>query len=114
MPGKQRDIWIATAAGLYHIDGASASPAKVSGLDKAYRGAWGAPPPSKSYWTLFVWGVKGGVTGLYRSDDAGTTWLRIAADKHRYGWLNDISGDPRVYGRIYLATGGRGLIVGNR
>ena len=114
IPGNlRRDLWIATEAGLYHIDGPTASPVKMPGIDKAYRVAYGAPAPAKLYWSIFVWGKVGSVTGLFRSDDKGQTWVRINDDLHQYGYLNDISGDPRVYGRIYLATGGRGLIVGN-
>ena len=114
IPGpKRRDLWIATEAGLYHIDGPTAQPVKMPGVDVAYRVTYGAPAPAKLYWSLFVWGKVGGVTGLYRSDDKGASWLRINDDLHQYGGFNDISGDPRIYGRIYLGTGGRGLIVGN-
>lgn len=115
VPGdKRRDLWIATEAGLYHIDGPTASPVKVAGIDKAYRVTYGAPAPGQTYWAIFVWGKVGSVTGLFRSDDAGANWVRINDDAHQYGWYNDIAGDPRVYGRIYLATGGRGVIIGNR
>ena len=115
VPGTlRRDLWIATNIGLYHIAGPTASPVKLPGIDVAWRVTYGAPAPGRTYWSIFVWGQKGGVTGLYRSDDKGLTWLRINDDKHQYGGFNDISGDPRIYGRIYLGTGGRGLVIGNR
>ncbi|MER7476382.1 hypothetical protein ABTX60_01805 [Streptomyces sp. NPDC126510] len=48
-----------------------------------------------------------------RSDDAAKTWTRINDDRHRWGWTGAaITGDPRVYGRVYIATNGRGVQYG--
>ncbi|TXS20348.1 1,4-beta-glucanase, partial [Streptomyces sp. wa22] len=47
---------------------------------------------------------------VLRSDDAGATWVRIDDDAHRWGWTGEvITGDPRVHGRVYLGTNGRGI-----
>ena len=43
----------------------------------------------------------------------GATWVLINDDQHRYGWISMIIGDPRTYGRVYLGTGGRGIIYGD-
>jgi len=50
--------------------------------------------------------------GFYRSDDAGANWVRINDDQHQFGFCGVIIGDPRVYGRVYVGTGGRGILVG--
>lgn len=47
---------------------------------------------------------------VLRSDDAGATWIRINDDQHQWGWTGEvITGDPRVHGRVYLGTNGRGI-----
>jgi hypothetical protein len=50
--------------------------------------------------------------GIFRSDDSGLTWLRLNDDDHQFGWITRLTGDPRVFGRVYLATSGRGIIYG--
>lgn len=51
--------------------------------------------------------------GMYRSLDGGTTWKRINDDAHQFGYLRALSGDSRLFGRVYLGTGGRGIRVGD-
>lgn len=53
------------------------------------------------------------IGGTYRSDDTAKTWVRINDDHHQWGWTGEVVvGDPRVYGRVYLATNGRGIQYG--
>jgi hypothetical protein len=63
--------------------------------------------------TLFVSGKVDGKSGLFRSDDGGRNWQRIDDDAHRYGRIRIIAGDPRVQGRVYLGTHGRGIVYGD-
>ena len=63
--------------------------------------------------TLFVYGQLDGKVGLYRSGDEGRHWTRIDDDAHRYGEVRLVVGDPRVYGRVYLGTHGRGIVYGD-
>ncbi len=58
-------------------------------------------------------GEVGGQAGIYRSDDAGSTWIRVNDDQHQYASTNDaITGDPRVFGRVYVSTNGLGIPYG--
>ena len=51
---------------------------------------------------------------LHRSDDEAKTWTRINDDAHQWGFIGDaITGDPRVHGRVYVATNGRGVQYGD-
>ena len=52
--------------------------------------------------------------GQEYSIDGGATWKKLNDDTERWGNVNHcISGDPKVYGRVYISTNGRGIIMGN-
>ncbi len=58
--------------------------------------------------------VEGEGYGVCQSIDGGTTWKRINDDTQKWGNVNKrISGDPKHYGRVYISTNGRGIIMGN-
>jgi hypothetical protein len=59
-----------------------------------------------------LWGIVNGILGIFRSDDAGGSWTRINDDGHQFGFLQCVTGDPRVYGRCYISTMGRGILYG--
>jgi hypothetical protein len=86
---------------------------------------------------IILWTVKGASPSVSR--DGGKTWTpvkgmrestklpdwsaidlqpqadpreRINDDKHQFGTANSVEGDPRVFGRMYLGTSGRGIVVG--
>ena len=73
----------------------------------------GKPGPGRVYPALYLAGQVGEKEGFYRSDDIGQTWVRLNDDAHQFGFVNVIKGDPRVYGRVYLGTSGRGVIYGS-
>ncbi|ESQ83322.1 hypothetical protein AEAC466_13820 [Asticcacaulis sp. AC466] len=112
VPEHTGDLWLATPSGLYHsVDG---RPAKMAGITTAWQVTFGKAAPGRVYPAVFLWGVVGGVEGLWRSDDTGATWERINDDAHRFGQMRAIAGDPREYGTLYIAPDGRGIMVGKR
>jgi xyloglucan-specific exo-beta-1,4-glucanase len=114
LPGKEGDVWLAGDTGLFHSTDSGASFTKVSGISKAVNVGFGKATPGAAYQALYLVGTIGGVTGLYRSNDAGTTWNRINDGQHQYGNMGEaLTGDPRVYGRVYVGTNGRGIIYGD-
>jgi hypothetical protein len=54
------------------------------------------------------------MSGIYRSDDEGNTWILIKDAAHQYGTISTITGDPRIFGRVYLGTNGMGIVYGDR
>lgn len=86
---------------------------RLPGVENAVALGLGRPKQEGGAPTLFVHGRIGGEAGLYRSDDDGRHWLRIDDDAHRYGEIRLVAGDPRVYGRVYLGTHGRGIVYGD-
>lgn len=64
--------------------------------------------------TLYAFGGTKTFGGLWRSTDAGAHWLQINDDAHQWGLrYRVITGDPRLFGRVYLATDGRGIFYGD-
>ncbi len=59
---------------------------------------------------IFFCGIYKGVYGFYRSYNNG--WIRINTDKTQFGQIRSICGDPRSYGRFYIATGSFGSLYG--
>jgi xyloglucan-specific exo-beta-1,4-glucanase len=109
--GHEGDIWLNGSAGLFHSTDSGATFTQVAGVDSGLSVGFGAPAPGQTYPAIFIIGTVGGVNGAHRSDDGGATWVRINDDQHQYGnWGEAITGDPRIYGRVYVGTNGRGVL----
>ncbi|MFE5087482.1 cellulose binding domain-containing protein [Streptomyces mirabilis] len=119
LPGAKGDVWLAGGAsdgayGLWHSTDGGASFTKLSNVDQADTIGFGKAATGASYQTLYTSAKIGGVRGIFRSTDKGASWTRINDDAHQWGWTGGaITGDPRIYGRVYLATNGRGIIYGD-
>lgn len=113
VPGLEGNLFLSTwTNGLFHSTDSGATFVKVATVQEANKVGFGKAAPGQAHPAIYIWGKVDGVTGFYRSDDIGATWVRINDDQHQYGFINQITGDPRIYGRVYLATGGRGIIYG--
>jgi photosystem II stability/assembly factor-like uncharacterized protein len=128
-PNAEGDIWLADGNTVYHSTDSGATwtklnnfasiwgshdtwswpevqGASVVALGKAMKGA-------KYTAAVYVVGTISGQWGVYRSDDGGNTWTRINDDAHQYGGIGLLAADQNIYGRIYAASGGRGLFYTN-
>ncbi|MFG2059210.1 cellulose binding domain-containing protein [Micromonospora sp. NPDC048930] len=115
LPGVEGDLWLAGEGGLWHSTNSGASFTKVTGVSASVNVGFGKAAPGRTYPALFVIGTVDGRHGVYRSDDTGASWVRIDDDQHQYGNAGEaLTGDPRVYGRVYLGTNGRGILVADR
>ncbi|GGK64923.1 hypothetical protein GCM10011405_11180 [Rufibacter glacialis] len=108
------DVWLTNQnGGLYHSTNSAGSFTKLPNVQEATKVGFGKAKEGNSYPAVFLVGKVNNQVGFIRSDDAGGTWVRINDDQHQFGGVNDLTGDPRVYGRVYVATAGRGIIYGN-
>jgi hypothetical protein len=111
-PGFEGHLWQPTSGGLYRSTDSGSNFSRVASVQEAYQVGFGKAATGQSYPAIFLWGRVNSVTGIFRSDDTAATWVRINNDQTQFGSINLVAGDPNVYGRVYLATGGRGIIVG--
>ena len=77
---------------------------------------YGAPEKEGGINTLFMYGKPNtdDIEGIYRSTDAGKTWVLINT-KNLYGGTgngNFIVGDMNTFGMFYMSTVGCGIIYG--
>lgn len=112
VPEREGDLWITSGKELVHSTNSGQDFTLVSSVDESYALGFGRAAPGRSYPALYASAKVNGVTGFFRSDDAGSSFVRINDDAHQYGGANVITGDPRIYGRVYVAPGGRGILYG--
>jgi BNR/Asp-box repeat len=113
-PGREGDLWIAfRTSGLYHSVNGGMNFTKVEGVQEANSLGFGKAAPGKNYPCLYLAGKVDRLQAIFRSDDTGQSWVRINDDRHQFGWINHVTGDPRLYGRVYFGTSGRGIIYGD-
>ncbi|MGD1043423.1 MAG: xyloglucanase [Sedimentisphaerales bacterium] len=118
MPGIEGDIWLAGGSGstygVWHSTNSGTSFTKLSGIQEADNIGFGKAAPGQSYMALYISAQIGGIRGIYRSIDAGANWVRINDDLHQFAYTGPtITGDPRIFGRVYFCTNGRGIIYGD-
>ncbi|MEU6355531.1 1,4-beta-glucanase [Streptomyces sp. NPDC047072] len=114
-PGRVGDLWLSVKwNGLYRSTDGGASFTKVASCWASYTLGFGKAAEGADYPALYMVGSTESITAVYRSDDEAKSWVRINDDRHQWGWIGEtISGDPRVYGRVYIATNGRGIQYGD-
>lgn len=119
MPGHEGDIWIAGGNtvegkyGIWHSTDSGHSFMKLKKVEEADEIGFGKAAPGHDYMALYTVAKMDGQRGIFRSDNGGRSWVRINDDQHQYGRPTTITGDPRIYGRVYFGTNGRGIIYGD-
>jgi hypothetical protein len=112
VPDHSGHLWISTGKALYRSTDGGKTADPVASVEASYGVGIGKAAPGAKYPTLFLSGQVDGTTGVFRSTDEGSHWLRVSDDDHQYGIVNVVEGDPRVFGRVYLGPNGRGIVVG--
>ena len=111
--GVEGNVWLVASTGLFHSQDSAATWVSVPQVNNAAAVGFGMAAPGQSTPAVYLAGSVSGTWGVYRSDDAGATWQRIDDPQHQFGYVNHVTGDPRRYGRVYIGTGGRGILHGD-
>ncbi|MFJ1812242.1 MULTISPECIES: WD40/YVTN/BNR-like repeat-containing protein [unclassified Streptomyces] len=113
-PGRSGDLWLSTKwNGLYRSTDGGASFDRSTSCWASYTLAFGKPADGAAYPAVYQVGATEAITAVYRSDDGAQTWVRVNDDQHQWGWIGAaIAADPRIHGRVYIATNGRGIQYG--
>ena len=137
-PAAAGDVWAATTSGLFEsVDGTMTftasnpvtSPNVVGEVSQTLALGFGAVDTAElsTYPAIYLSGYieqntinpKSGITqislvnGIFRSIDQGQTWVMINSTADEWGGVYQITGDPNLYGRVYLGTRGRGIFYGD-
>lgn len=118
--GREGDVWLPRGAnGLTHLTQCHTGQPVVGTVRMSSATCVGAGKARQAYGypALYIYGrqTASQTIGLYRSDDAGSSWLRINDDQHQFGGPGNaqiVSGDMNEYGRVYMSTVGRGVVTG--
>jgi hypothetical protein len=113
VPGYEGHVWVALyGGGLTRSINSGQSFSKISNVSSCDAVGIGKAGPGLIYPTIYIWGTVGGVQGLYRSTNQGSSWTRINDDAHEWGGPANgqfVIGDMNIYGRAYMSTAGRGI-----
>lgn len=111
VPGRVRDLWLVAPYGLMHSPDNQTPMSNIANITAAWAVGFGAPLVKGGYPAVYLWGRVSKQEGFWRSDDEGQTWVRINDDSHKFSFDN-IAGDWREPGVVYIAPGARGVMVG--
>ncbi len=104
--------------GMYHatVSGSKVTVEKLDNVFYCKTLGYGAPEKKGGVNTIYFYGkpAETDPEGIYRSTDAGKTWVCINTD-HLYGGTgngNFLVGDMDEFGKVYMSTVGCGIICG--
>jgi len=112
-PAAEGDFWVGVSSGIQRSTNSGATfNVAAPTMTSAYALGFGMGL-SGAYPAIFAVGNGPSGYGFYRSTDGGVTWVEINDNAHQYGYVSIILGDPRIFGRVYLGTQGRGIVYGD-
>ncbi|NMB32916.1 MAG: cellulosome protein dockerin type I [Clostridium sp.] len=114
VPGREGHVWIpGSYTGLCYTTDGGKTINKIDDITRSDVVGFGKAKDGGDYLAIYICGEIDGLYAVYRSDDMGKNWVRINDDQHQYGSINyAITGDLRVYGRVFVGTNGRGVVYG--
>lgn len=114
IPGVEGGLWVKGSDGfVYATYNFGSSWEKISANSIVAFG-FGKGNGFSNNPAVYILGVVDGVRAIYISNDLGNTWTRISPEEESFSIdVVDIAGDRNTYGRVFVATGGRGTLYGD-
>ncbi|WP_084384698.1 WD40/YVTN/BNR-like repeat-containing protein [Novosphingobium naphthalenivorans] len=113
-PGRAGALWFNLEGALWRSADFGESWTRTGEAIAIEHYGLGKAAPGHAVPALYALGTAHGLRAIWRSVDGGRGWIRINDNAHQWGLrIRVISGDPRVFGRVYIGTDGRGLIYGD-
>jgi len=112
-PDHEGDLWLAAFDGLFHSTDTGKTFIRLPAVRELHAFGFGKAAPGAYYPALYFVGVLDETRGIFRSDTAGQSWVRINDEQHQWGLILLITGDAKQYGRVYVGTHGRGIVFGD-
>ncbi len=112
VPGFEGHAWLSTGKAVFRTTDSGVTYTEVASVKESHAIGFGKAGPGRKYPAVYLIGTVGDVYGFFRSDDQGATWVRINDDRNQFGFTGVITGDPKVFGRVYVGSGGRGILYG--
>lgn len=109
--GRAGHLWVPSSTGLFSSKDGGKSFVRMPILATAESVSFGKAKAGSGYPAIFVIGKVAEGEGVFRSTDGGTTWERVNSRETGFGTMMHICGDPKVFGRFYIGTNGRGVLV---
>jgi xyloglucan-specific exo-beta-1,4-glucanase len=98
---------------LFHSTDGGTTWATLTAIDEVYAFGFGIKATGSANAQLIVYGKKNNVESIYLSNDLGNTFTDFGTLNIPEGAIGNIEGDMKVPGRIYAATGCRGIWYGD-
>jgi hypothetical protein len=111
-PGREGELWLPAFHGLY-LKRAGQAFQRLPAVSEIHAFGFGRAAPGAKQPALYLVGTVARQYGIFRSTDGAKTWRRINDDAHQWGLILQVSGDPKVFGRVYIGTHGRGVLYGD-
>lgn len=114
VPEKKGHVWASLEDGsVFFSNDQGKKFSKLDSLSEVLLIAFGKNPPGKNYPAVFIYGSVNDISGIFRSDDYGKSWVQINDQTVKIGnWPNSMAGDMQLFGRVYIGTRGTGIFYG--
>jgi photosystem II stability/assembly factor-like uncharacterized protein len=122
-PNAEGDVWLIDGHSVFHSLDSGVTWEKLMVTQSVWgENSWpdiygassialGKPANGSDYSAaVYLVGVIDNIWGLYRSDDMGSSWVRINDDAHQFGGIGQLAADNNIYGRVYISGEGRGVL----